>query len=701
MPYLTKALQFFQDHSDLIRVFLGSTGVVFFLWNIGRWTVARFKKYRNRLALEGGLGSGSYTRQDIIRATACYIVPDCQDIDPSGAEDWRLRYRVRQNAFSALDDILGPENLQKYSLILADSGMGKTSLLLNYAARHWKTRSRSKHFHLAVIPLGQNNVETQIDSINNKGNTVLFLDALDEDTRAIHDHRKRVAELLELSREFQHTLITCRTQFFPRDEEIPAETGILKVGPIAAGKPREYHFHKLYLSPFNEGQIAAFIRKRFSIVRYRERARAKSIIKRINDLTVRPMVLAHIPDLLHSDSEFKYSFHIYEQIVRAWLQREQPLVKKADELLEFCEVLAVHILAGRQERGSEKISSAELDRLFEDFEETRHGLVFNLVRESLEKWQVQGRSLLNRDASGNWKFAHRSLLEYLATKRLLATDAKLPPALWTDQMKLFCWEKLHEMRERDLPFPEGVGEILFDDVVLPSAALINLRKEPALFESVEQAERKCIADFGPGYPRNWPNAFQVFGPFWRQTQIKEKALIDRDVDALMAQYESLYGTPPALLLGSMSDLVVSAVGLHDFVTDLNWIIVEGVHHPQHDLATADPTSRPPTLMEALSLVPILLSRNTMLHAIVREAPLRIHTSDSLRFGGSICVEVSSDDEHAASLVTVAPVADRPRVVIVNNVDFILDFMRQSEHVKQLLTLQKLLERGKREGNESR
>src|SRR5436309_15100442 len=110
--------------------------------------------------------------------------------------------------------------------------MGKTSLLLNYAARHWSSKKRRSEFDLLLIPLGQRNVEEQIKQTlpENRSRTVLLLDALDEDPKAIENHRGRLNALLQATSDFRHILITSRTQFFSKDEEIPSQTGIMKFG---------------------------------------------------------------------------------------------------------------------------------------------------------------------------------------------------------------------------------------------------------------------------------------------------------------------------------------------------------------------------------------------------------------------------------------------------------------------------------------
>src|SRR5581483_7916542 len=328
-----------------IAVFVGSVkGISFFRTKISAIS--------SRRTLISHLTSQAYTTQEIQRATTHYIIPDCQNLDPGGAEDWRLDLPVRENSFQALDHVLETRTESKHSLILADSGMGKTSLLLNYAARHWHSKQRRSKFNLVLIPLGQRNVEEQVKAValQNRNTTVLLLDALDEDPKAIQNHRARLDELLRMTSDFRHVLITSRTQFFPKDEEIPTQTGIIKVGVIGAGESREYLFYKMYLSPFSDEQVDSFVRRRFKPWRWKSRDKAHTLISQVRDLTVRPMILAHIPDLLELPKKSKapsslrrfekmLSAQIYEEMVSAWLMREHPLVRDIEALRDFSEQL--------------------------------------------------------------------------------------------------------------------------------------------------------------------------------------------------------------------------------------------------------------------------------------------------------------------------------------------------------------------------
>src|SRR5208283_665385 len=298
----------------------------------------RWREWRDRRTLRKRVGAELYDLEQIRRSTQYYIRPDCQSVDPGGGEDFRLVVSVREPLFDAMDRLLQSPGQYKFVILLADSGMGKTSFLLNYYAHHWRSRRR-KRFQLSLVPLNLPNSDELIKNIpeEKRHDTVLCLDALDEDRQAIQDHSKRLGSLIGLAQSFRTVIITCRTQFFPKEEEIPTETGVLKVGPVAASESRAFYLHKLYLAPFTDAQVEKYLKLRFPIWRRRRRNEARVIVAKIPDLVARPMLLAHVPDLVNLKKKIEYSFQIYEAMVAAWLEREKGFVQNSAALREFSE----------------------------------------------------------------------------------------------------------------------------------------------------------------------------------------------------------------------------------------------------------------------------------------------------------------------------------------------------------------------------
>ena len=193
-----------------------------------------------------------YDKQEIKRAARFYVAPDCQSVDPGGGEDFRQVVPTREPLFTKADRVFEDRRRYKFFFLLADSGTGKTSFLLNYYARHQRTRRRRNLFRLALIPLNLPNSDDLINKIpqEERHDIVLMLDALDEDQQAVEDHASRINELVRLTVDFRSVLITCRTQFFPKDEEIPVSLGMIvtKIGPTSLTKQKRTHFTS-FISP--------------------------------------------------------------------------------------------------------------------------------------------------------------------------------------------------------------------------------------------------------------------------------------------------------------------------------------------------------------------------------------------------------------------------------------------------------------------
>jgi len=443
------------------------------------------KKYKR--ILNKNFGSELFGKEVIERSTYCYIEPNCTDIDPTREAEPKNLCMIKGNLFSSLDDYLlqefPEENAIHHILILADSGMGKTSFLLNYYAYN-KKKSKKLRQRIAIIPLGIPNVDSYVDKVQDKKNTIIFLDAFDEDTKAIHDYRERLRNLMDICSQFKRVVITCRTQFFPRDEEIPKETGIVKVAPRKAGEEGIYIFHKLYLSPLSDIQVNEYLKKKFRW-NLRKRKKAKLLIRKIPNLKVRPMLLSNIPDLIESGQEIKYSYQLYQIMIDNWLEREKRWVYNKEDLRQFSERLAYDLYVNREKRGAEKIPINRLLLLAEEW---------NI---QLESWQLTGRSLLNRDSEGNYKFAHRSIMEFLFIEHFFKMKTMYRPFIkWTDQEKLFAIE-YNELENIDFSKAD-LSEADFSNKNISNANLTNANISNAYFK-----EAKGLSDWiGKGINEN-------------------------------------------------------------------------------------------------------------------------------------------------------------------------------------------------------
>lgn len=250
----------------------------------------------------------------------------------------------------------------------------------------------------------------------------------DEDPQAIDDIDNRYNELVDLMEGFNRVVISSRTQFFPNATAIKRET---LIPDISADRKSGYRtFSIQYLLPFDDEQVRKFVNRRYRLWNYRLRGKARRIIDNAPSLALRPMLLKYMSSFTDSEKTYNNSVQIYEEIVNRWINRERIRDKAA--LRKFSEVLAGNLYKNRRNNNGQ-IPRGEL-RPFA----LSHGI-------DLDELELSSRSLLNQDGYGNYKFVHRSIMEYLFVKRFISLPvAERPELAWTDQMNRFLWEIIQD-----------------------------------------------------------------------------------------------------------------------------------------------------------------------------------------------------------------------------------------------------------------
>lgn len=196
--------------------------------------------------------AGPFSDQDLTAAFSHYIEPDCSQTDPSNESDLRHVADLRESIYSAVDRFADQPGQRKYLMILADSGMGKSSFCLNYFAHRRKSKTGDS---VALISLALPDAFGDIGLIRNPRDTILLLDALDADPEAIVRFGERLRELLSKTVRFKKVIITCRSQFYLDDQSIPVETGQHVITPRKVGEGGTYKIFHQYLMPLSLDQI--------------------------------------------------------------------------------------------------------------------------------------------------------------------------------------------------------------------------------------------------------------------------------------------------------------------------------------------------------------------------------------------------------------------------------------------------------------
>lgn len=372
-----------------------------------------------------------------------YIEPFLQDRNPADVLQEDLLNAARQPAFERINEFFqGSLPLEKdgrhQMFILSDAGMGKTSLLLMIKLMHL-TSFWPKGHHCALFKLGNDTLQL-VQDLPNKGETVLLLDALDEDPKAWKRIRNRLLELLQVSEDFRRVIISSRTQFFPEMES--ARLGRPEIKVLAG-----YHCPVLYLAPFTDAQVQEFIERKLPLswhhyVRFqaghikKDRKKAVCLLEHMQDLRMRPMLLQHIDKLLTADCQQEWNaYTVYEVLVDEWLDREvrklqeqhkRQRVPGRKELFHACVQIAEQM--ERTEGNRRIISEEDLQQLIR--KDKNIGW--------LERFDLGGRSLLNRNSDRAFRFSHYTIQEFLLAwglvKEKLVGEEPLRP---TDQLVRF------------------------------------------------------------------------------------------------------------------------------------------------------------------------------------------------------------------------------------------------------------------------
>ena len=360
-----------------------------------------------------------YFGEDTVRhALEFFIETKGQNVPPSREQEpsFSAAFVVRTSLIdSLLHHFGGYDYSDRFSIVFAGSGMGKTTFLINLYERYLKQGQRENGYQIKLFPLVYPGIDEELKKIVESGedsNTILLLDGFDEDPKAIKDYKSRLDELVELIKNFRRIIITCRTQFFPSGEDLPGEINIPKPGVQKMGFHR---FKLIYISPFDGNDISKYLDRRFPGRSNRKRRmKAQSIIERAPSLMVRPMLLSRIDDFLEYDNQsFESVSDIYAHLIDRWIQREASwkLENRRDtfkrELRSFSQQLALNLFDTWQTENRLHIKVEELD----DF--------LNKVNFELSELEIRSQSLLNRDAEGNLKFAHKSIWEYLLAEQIL------------------------------------------------------------------------------------------------------------------------------------------------------------------------------------------------------------------------------------------------------------------------------------------
>lgn len=336
---------------------------------------------------------------------------------------------ARQLIDHLVEKVFVEENTtNRYFCILAGAGMGKTTfavnLVISYINRYKKN---TLPFEIKLVSLARRDFADVLQQVDAPKETILILDALDENADASNDLFCFLQTMERLIQDFRFVILTSRTQFFPTEEDEPEMTSILNFG-----KEKGYHkYYKMYISPFSYDDVQTYLRKKYR--KRRQRKKAEKIVAQCSSLATRPLLLSHLDDLLSDNRAYDTLSSIYKTLIDVWIKREVRFNKGGDDpelyqrLSDFSLDFALELFNNRDQSTNMRMSR----EIYLDF----------INRKKYIDYNFSGRSLINRDAFGTMKFSHKTFYEYfLAKAKIQNPNLEIP----TKGYEL-AWEFYREM----------------------------------------------------------------------------------------------------------------------------------------------------------------------------------------------------------------------------------------------------------------
>lgn len=325
-----------------------------------------------------------------------YITTYGQTTSPAD-EKYIHDHKKHFNLVDFFNRVFRKDKYGRYFIILADSGMGKSTFLQMLFLKY--KRKLIKYKKIYFYPLSNRRDLSEIKQIKKKYKSIILLDALDEDLYAVENYQKRINEIVDLTQDFYKVVIACRTQFFPDEYSEPKKIPII----IYGNGNKKLEFCKIYISPFTNNDIRKFLLKKYKW-NISKISKAKKIIAKSPDLMARPMLLTYIDDFLDKTNKFITITDIYEVLLNKWLDRE---AADFELLSNFTHNVVMYMYENN-------IRFLTLDNILQ--------LCKKEEVENIDPILARTRSLLIRNGAGEYKFAHFSIYEYLISYEAIYKD---------------------------------------------------------------------------------------------------------------------------------------------------------------------------------------------------------------------------------------------------------------------------------------
>lgn len=338
-----------------------------------------------------------YSEDEIKYATQNYITTHGQDEDPSNLLEPKESINNGIEQINLIKHFKAGFNKKraekKFYLVLGDSGMGKTTFLINLFINYKLAILPIKKKKIYLISLSDSNYREKIKSLESK-ETILLLDAFDEDVTGWADPEENLKELIKSIKNFSTVVLTSRGHFFSSKIDNISRIDIFK----NLANKEEYSLDKIYLSPIKNISIYTYLISRYIFKSPFKIFRALRIVTQCPNLMVRPMLLNNVEYLLKNKKTYALSSEIYEDLILSWIKREKQYVDEYS-VIEFSRNVAEYMYNKRNTNKGLYIQEDKLEYFLK------------VSKIEINSIILKTRSLLNR-TKDKYKFSHKSIFEY-------------------------------------------------------------------------------------------------------------------------------------------------------------------------------------------------------------------------------------------------------------------------------------------------
>ena len=334
-------------------------------------------------------------------------------------------------------------------LVLGGSGMGKSSFLVGALRKYVMHNPWFRHFEIILINLGNADCLQAIKNVEEKANTILLLDALDENLEAASSIDVFMQKLEKEISSFPITVITCRTQFFPDSSAELQTAGICGNGSYKDN----LRYRHYYIRYFNDWDVKKYLLKKYPLRPF-SYVKARKAVSLCNSLAHRPLLLSYIDDIIKEKSiHLNNELDLYEKLIELWIRREANILSSAGGedvhklLKDFSMLLAEKMYRDYQNKMDYYVTGAEADTIISKLGIQGIGHAFKT------------RSLVERDAEGNYKFAHRTFMEFFMAQIAFANDSFPFEIVGLDAVKHFFYQICY----RHIEVQEAEGYVLLGE----------------------------------------------------------------------------------------------------------------------------------------------------------------------------------------------------------------------------------------------